>query len=296
MQQQQPVIFVTGANGSCGSATVRHLQNKGVKILAGVHRDDDKCCEKLQGLNYTKVQIDGENKNLSDSFKGVDGLLIVPPQTENRAEICLNYVNSAVQANVKFLALISLTLADTKNLIFSEQWCKIEKGIRDSGIPYCFLRANFFMDNLCMNCETIKKENAFYAPLDGNIKITHIATDDIGAMAATVFTNMKNYHNTTLYASGDEGMCMNELAQLYTKVLKRDVKYNKVGEDEFEKTLVQWGVQQWQAKAITELYHQLGTGNSLMSRTGDFHKVVGRRSITTEQYLTSISHLHSTEK
>jgi len=144
MQQQQPVIFVTGANGSCGSATVRHLQNKGVKIFAGVHRDDDKCCEKLQGLNYTKVQIDGENKNLSDSFKGVDGLLIVPPQTENRAEICLNYVNSAVQANVKFLALISLTLADTKNLIVSEQWSKIEKGIRDSGIPYCFLRANFF--------------------------------------------------------------------------------------------------------------------------------------------------------
>jgi len=286
----KPVVLVTGATGNCGFATVKYLQGKDVVIRAGVH-DEKKAAEKLKGLTADIVAIDGE-KDMSSAFKGVDAVLIVPPQAK-RGEVTTGYINAAKAAGVKFIALISITLANDSETVFGKQFGPLEKAIQESKIPYSFIRGNFFMENFYGNVGGIKATNAFYYPADANVKYTPITTDDIGAMAAAVLINPQKYANSTLYASGDDVVTLTDVAAIYSKVLKREIKFVQVSNADCKKALMGMNFPEWQVDGIIELWARVSTGQTMMSNPGDFAKIVGRKATTVEAFLTTIAAIHN---
>ena len=116
----KPVIFVIGATGNIGSATLQALSSKYAgkfDIRAGV-RNPDKA-DKLRGLaGVTVVQeTQGDKDNLVGVFKGVDALFIVAPGVENRAELIIGTAEAAKAAGVKFLLVLSVPTADLTDTI-----------------------------------------------------------------------------------------------------------------------------------------------------------------------------------
>ena len=88
-KMSKPVIFVIGATGNVGTATVQALSDKYAgqfDIRAGV-RNPDKA-DKLKALaGVTVVQAtQGDTDNLVGILKGVDALYIIAPGIENHAQ------------------------------------------------------------------------------------------------------------------------------------------------------------------------------------------------------------------
>lgn len=286
----KPVVLVTGATGNVGTATVKHLQNKGVTVRVCV-REEKKSAEKFKGHTVETVVADGE-KDLSAAFKGVDVVLIIPP-AHKRVEVANAYTQAAKAAGVKFIVAISVTLAYESNLIFGKQFGAIEKTIVETKIPYSMIRANFFLENYFGNIGGIKANGQFYAPTEGDNKYTPISADDIGAMAAVVMTNAHKYTNTILYASGDQVVTSNTLADTYSRILKKEVKFVQVPNAGCKQALVGMGMPDWQVDGIIELWERINSKDCKMNVTGDACTVLGRNTITAEQFLATIAHMHN---
>jgi len=106
----KPVVFVIGASGQIGSATVRNLSSKyreKVDIKAGVRNPDNaEALKALPGVVVVKATMGDES--LVETFKGVDTLYIVTPTVGNRASITNSTADSAKQAGVKHIGVVSL--------------------------------------------------------------------------------------------------------------------------------------------------------------------------------------------
>jgi len=146
-------VFVTGARGGVGEATIKSLAKNfpSIKIVAGV-RDEKKASESLGGIaNVTLKQCNGEDvKGMTSCMTGCEVVVIVPPSTENRADISKIYIDAAKAAGVHFLVVLSVTSVDTTTILFGRQIRQIELHAKTCGIPYSFVRAPYFMENLYM--------------------------------------------------------------------------------------------------------------------------------------------------
>ena len=126
-----------------------------VEIRAGVCNPDK--ADKLKSLaNVTVVQATmGDEENLTGILKGVDALHIVPPSTENRAQLAIVTAEAAKTAGVKHVGVVSVTTARLPNTIFGGQFAEIESTIGQLGVPYTFVRLPFFAENFWGSKATI---------------------------------------------------------------------------------------------------------------------------------------------
>ena len=110
----KPVVFVIGASGNIGLATLHVLSTKytdKVEIRAGV-RDPDKAdkVKAIAGVNVVKA-AQGDKTQLVKVFEGVTSLFIVVPGTENRTELSTKTAEAAKEAGVKHLVVVSVLTA-----------------------------------------------------------------------------------------------------------------------------------------------------------------------------------------
>ena len=159
----KPVVFVIGASGNVGTATITSLSAKHadkVEIRAGV-RNPEKA-EKLKAIpNVTVVQASMGDSNLVGVFTGVDTLYIVTPSTENRAELATSTAKSAKQAGVKHIAVVSVSSADATNTLMGRQFQEIETTIAGLGVPHTFIRLPLFMDTYLQYKSSIVDQGKF---------------------------------------------------------------------------------------------------------------------------------------
>ena len=104
---------------------------------------------------------------------------------------------------------------------FESKWV-IEQYLKELGLPHTILRPAAFMDNL--NWQRAEISNGTYRGFGvaADKKTQTIAVEDIGAIAAIVFSEQQEYLGTTLEISGDELTEM-ETAETLTKVIGRPV-------------------------------------------------------------------------
>ena len=196
----KPVIFVIGATGNIGSATLQALSTKYAgkfDIRAGV-RNPDKA-DKLRGLaGVTVVQASqGDKDNLVGVFKGVDALYIIAPGAENRAELVTATAEAAKAAGVKFLLVLSVLTADPTDTIFGRQLNETERAVTKLNIPHAFLRLPLFVENYWAFKDPIQSQSSIYSPVDPSQPFTSVVVDDAGKAAAAVLADWRKHENKT---------------------------------------------------------------------------------------------------
>jgi len=284
-------LYLSGATGNTGEATIKSLAaHTSVKVVAGV-RDEKKAAEKFKDANITFVKADAEAKDseelLVNSMKNCDAVLVIPP-AHGRVEISKNIVEAARKAAVKFIALISIELVETApNILFSQQFGKIEHAIKETKIPFCFIRCPFFMENQWGNVQSIKGQGAFYYPVSGDKKFNHVAIADIGICTAAILANFGQHKNTIYYLAGHQVSC-DEMAAIYSKELQKPVKFYKADAKTAIDAMVGMGFAKWQAEGIVELWTCVEEGKT--GAKNDMKTIMGRDPTTTEGYIKSIIH------
>jgi len=104
---------------------------------------------------------------------------------------------------------------------FESKWI-IEQYIKELDLPHSILRPVAFMDNF--EWKRVEISNGTYSGFGvaADKKTQLIAVDDIGAVAAIVFSNMEKYLGTTIEIAGDE-LTETEAAETFTKIIGRPV-------------------------------------------------------------------------
>ena len=123
-------------------------------------------------------------------------------------DLTSNLVSEAKNTRVKYIVKQSVMGADAEPGITPGRLHRqAEKIIEESGIPFTFLRPNFFMQNFVnFYSHSIKTQGAFYAPA-GDAKISFVDVRDIAAVAVqSLITNDGKHKGKAYDITGGEAL------------------------------------------------------------------------------------------
>lgn len=218
-------VLITGATGNVGMEVIKSLQNIDHKldIYAGVRNSNE---DRLKLANY-KVNFslfDFTNPvTYKTALNGCEILFLLrPPQISEVEKYFKPIIDTCKENGVKHIVFLSVQGVEKSKIIPHH---KIEKLIVDSKIPYTFLRPAYFMQNFTTTLHNdLANKKRIYLPA-GNAKFTLIDVRDIGAVSATILTNISEHINKSYELTCKEKWTFSEMAKILSNILETDIKY-----------------------------------------------------------------------
>jgi uncharacterized protein YbjT (DUF2867 family) len=286
-------ILVTGATGTVGSEVVKQLlsakgqREEDIIVKAAVRSDNDNT---FRNLGVQVVQLDyNKPDSLSAALRGVDKLFLLTPFQSNMVDLTSNLLNEAKQAGVKYIVKQSVLRADAEpGITSSRSHRQAEKTIEESGIPFTFLRPNFFMQNfVTFYSHFIKTQGAFYVPA-GDAKASFVDVRDIAAVAVQVLSgsskNGETKHIRKAYdITGGEALSYGQAAEILSKEIGKKVNYVNISDEDARKGMKDMGADEWTINSMIELFGITRAGY-LSEISTAVEQVTGNKPITFSQF------------
>jgi uncharacterized protein YbjT (DUF2867 family) len=288
-------ILVTGATGTVGSEVVKQLLSaKGQKeedmIVKAAARSANDSTSRNSGVQAVELDFNKPD-TLSAALRGVDKLFLLTPFQSNMVDLTSNLVNEAKKAGVKYIVKQSVLGADVEpGITPSRLHRQAEKVIEESGIPFTFLRPNFFMQNfVTFYSNFIKTQGAFYVPA-GDAKASFVDVRDIAAVAVQALSgnrsskNGESKHMGKAYdITGGEAISYGQAAEILSKEIGKKVNYVNISDEDARKGMKDMGADEWTINSMIELFGITRAGYlSEISHT--IEQVTGNRPITFSQF------------
>ena len=210
-------ILITGATGNIGTAILAHfVPNNNQKLFLATR---EKNPETDNELYFDFDDIDGQKPTLAQT----DILFLLrPPHISDVEEYFKPLITNAKAAEVEHIVFLSVQGAENVSFI---PHAKIEKLLKESGIPYTFIRPSYFMQNLSTTLvKDIREKNRIYLP-SGKAKFLWVDVSDIGLAIAKVLENPKNHINKAYTITGTELLNFHEVAAMLSRHMGREIKY-----------------------------------------------------------------------
>lgn len=214
-------VLVTGATGNVGSAVVRLLVERGQQVRAAVRSHPDASTN--LPYNVESVAFDFEKpETFEPALSGITTLFLVRPPAISQVKKYIYPAIALAQAvGVERVVFLSLLGAESNRIVPHAQ---IEAYIKSIGLPYTFLRASFFMQNLSTtHCQDIRDDNEIFVPA-GKGKTSFIDVRDIAAVAVKAMTE-PGHENKAYALTGEQALNYYEVAEIFTNVLGRQIVY-----------------------------------------------------------------------
>ena len=216
-------VLITGATGNVGTEVIKSLQNidHQLDIYAGVRNlttDDNK----LDNIKFAQFDFT-DSKTYDNALDGCSILFLLrPPQISEVEKYFKPIIDTCKDKGVKHIVFLSVQGVEKSKIIPHH---KIEKLIVDSKIPYTFLRPAYFMQNFTTTLHNdLVNKKRIYLPA-GNAKFTLVDVRDIGAVSATILTNISEHINKSYELTCNEKLTFSEMAKILSDILRTDIKY-----------------------------------------------------------------------
>lgn len=208
---ERRVIVVTGATGLQGSAVTRHLLKQGWRVRALTRNTAGKQAQAIAALGAEVVRGDlDDTATLRPVFAGADGVYSVQnpfisgPDGEVRQG--KNVADVAQASGVRHLVYASAGTGQPGTGIPSwETKLQVEAHMKALGLPVTILRPMAFME--------LMTEKKFYpamstwhvmpALMGWSRSVAWLCTDDLGAIAASVFADPERFISRDLALASD---------------------------------------------------------------------------------------------
>ncbi len=215
----------------------------------------------------TPVQFDFlKRETWSSALAGAQKLFLVrPPAISNVKEHINPMLDLAAKTGIEHVVLLSILGAE-KNPILPHH--RIEKHLEATGLPYTFLRASFFMQNLSTtHRDEIRDQHVIAVPA-GNGKTSFIDVRDIAAVAAKVLTE-PGHEGRAYDLTGAEALSYGQVAKILSAQLGRRVTYTKPS--------LLWFVRRMRAESGSIGYALVTAGIYTTARLGMADRLTGKR-------------------
>jgi uncharacterized protein YbjT (DUF2867 family) len=238
--------LVTAAGGKVRQHVITQLAHKRVSARAGVHSQGKASALGESGIEAAVLDFES-SESLAAAFKGIETLFLVTPGSPVQGRHEENLLAEAKRVGVKRVVKLSGKITD-RNIVGFSQWNRdAERRIRESGISYTILRANYFMQNLFGNAEQIRQGAFTNSPAAKRIAL--IDARDIAAVAVAALTE-DGHAGKTYDLNGPELLDGHAQAAVISSVLGRPVRYLDVSVDDFVGQLKSFGLPAWMVEAF----------------------------------------------
>lgn len=272
------MILITGASGNVGREVLKQIAATGAPVRA-TFQSVGQAAMAPSGVDIVTMDYN-QPETLRKALQGIDRVFLVGPPTPNLTALERKAVDEVKSSDTRYV--VKLSAMGGRGATFPSQHADSEDYIQSSGLTYTFLRPNGFMQNFInYNAGTINTQNAFYGS-QGDGKASHIDIRDIAASAVKALT--ENGHENKAYTlTGPEAISNAQVAEILSDDTGREIKYVDLPAEQFKQALVGAGLPEWSADALVELQQFYRNGGA-SAVTGDVEKLLGRKSISFEQF------------
>ncbi|MBU8729821.1 SDR family oxidoreductase [Cytobacillus oceanisediminis] len=268
-------ILVTGATGKLGSKVVESLLKSvpASDLVVSVRNP-----EKAEGLRTRGVEVRQGDfdrpETLDNAFEGIDRLLIISADGDNETRIQqhANAVQAADRAGIKFIAYTSLANATESKNLMAPPHVATEAAIIKTGIPYSFLRNNWYLENEIGSIQGAIA-GAPWVTSAGQGKVGWALQQDYADAAAAVL--LGNGHENTVYELSGPLLTQEELASALGNVLGKEIPVQQVSDEKYAEIMKGLGFPDFVLPIVVGIQESIRNG-SLEVKSNDFEKVLGR--------------------
>lgn len=280
-------LLVTGATGKFGTKVMEILlKTVPAEQLAVSVRNPEKAeALRAQGVDVRQGDFD-HPETLDAAFAGVDRLLLISADGDNETRIRqhANAVAAAERAGVSFIAYTSLANAQESKNLFAPTHQATEADIVKTGIPYSFLRNNWYLENEISGIQGVLAGAPWLtAAADG--KVGWALQQDFAEAAAAVLAG--EGHENTIYELSGKPLSQEELAAALGEVLGKEVPVQQVDDAAYAEIMAGAGVPDFVVPILVEIQKSIRIG-SLDVESKDFEKLLGRPATPINEALRQI--------
>ncbi|MFH5183404.1 SDR family oxidoreductase [Paenibacillus sp. TAB 01] len=268
-------LLVTGATGKLGSKVVETLlKSVPADQLAVSVRNP----EKAEGLRARGVDVRHGDfdrpETLDTAFAGMDRILIISADGDNETRIRqhTDAVEAAARAKVSFIAYTSLVNASASKLFLAPPHQAAEQAIRKTGIPYAFLRNNWYLENETGGIQGVLA-GAPWVTSAGTGKVGWALQQEYAEAAAAVLTG--SGHENKVYELSGKLLTQEQFASALGAVLGKDVPVRQVDDAAYADIMKQAGVPDFVIPILVGIQQGIRE-RELEIESGDFEKLLGR--------------------
>lgn len=264
-------ILITASTGNVGSPLVNALHKKQIPFTAATRNRENAIKE--FGFEPETVFMDFRD---SSTFK---------PALEEKEIVFLCGPSATPEAEALLKPLVEQAIEQKiKHVVFIASYPSLMEKIEESDMDYTFLKGNFFMQNFEMyQTEDIKDRNQIFMPT-GEGKAPFIHTRDIGEVAAEIIENPGDFKNQKVYLTGPEALDHFQVADIFSEVLGREIKYKNPDDETYRKVMKERGYSDKYIDAMIAVFGKIKKGK--VEKTSDMvRKILGRKPITLKEYV-----------
>lgn len=280
-------LLVTGATGKLGSKIVDTLLKSvpADQLVVSVRNPEKAEGLRAQGVEVRQGDFD-QPESLDAAFAGIDRLLIISADGDNDTRIKqhANAVAAAERAGVNFIAYTSIANATESTNLMAPPHVATEAAIVKTGIPYSFLRNNWYLEN---ETDSIKgvMAGAPWITSAGEGKVGWATQQDYAEAAAKVL--VEDGHDNTICELSGPLYTQKEFVQVLGEVLGKEIPVQRVTDEEYAEVMKQVGLPDFVIPIVVGIQESIRNG-SLAVESNDFEKVLGRPVTPIKEALSQL--------
>lgn len=262
--------LITGATGNIGSLVTGRLIEAG-EMPCALSRDAKRVREQFGGLVEARVgDLAAPRADLVKVFQGCDALFLLNtgPALAERDQAC---ALAARDAGIRHI--VKLSTLDVLSGVGTGPWhARGEEAVRESGVPYTFIRSAAFMSNALSWADAIRDEGVLFSST-GEGKIAFIHPEDIAEVAVSIL-RFGEARNRSLVITGPEAMSYREMAMAIGEAVGKPVQYGTMTDTEAMDGAMTWADREY-AEALVDIWRAVREGR-LATVTDGVHQALGR--------------------
>jgi uncharacterized protein YbjT (DUF2867 family) len=276
-------LLITGATGRIGGAVANSLAALGLAPRALV-RDREKAGSLLR-RGVVLVEGDfADEESVARAVDGVEGILLVSPVHPDQRRLQGNVARAAAARGRPLIVKVSGLATRLYSEVDSGRWhAQTEADIRELGLPFVFLRPNFFMQNLAFNIPLAKATGVLRGAV-GDARIAMVDLRDIADVAVALLTRSVDCTGEALVPTAAAAHTYAEVAALLAGLLERDVRYEPQSLEQTRTALEKSGQPAWHVELLLQ-FNRAFTGGEGSEPSDAVERVLGRSPRSLRDYL-----------
>ncbi|TXT55411.1 MAG: NmrA family protein [Candidatus Thorarchaeota archaeon] len=277
-------VLIIGAPGNVGSYVVDYALAQKMKLRIAAYDFNDAKESFKDDVDICFFDF-FDQSTYESAFSGIKQAFIIrPPQIVDTKEGMIPALQFAEEVGVEHMVFLSLSGINRRMPHYY-----VEQFLKRSSMRYTFLRAGFFMQNFSTRfLQDIRDRDEIFVPA-GKGSISLIDTRDIASVAVYALTNQAK-ENRIYELTGNVSLNYYDIANVFTKILGRDIVYPKPSPKDFKKKRLMLGWHPEMIEVLDMLFRMVRW--RLAGKTSDnLEKLLNREPITLEKFVEDHKYL-----
>ena len=228
----EQTVLITGANGRTGRQVIRALSAVGVRTRAFIRRSEQQQSLLQEGAVECAVGDLADAASLHAALAGCEALVhIGPPMHPREVEFTANVMDAARANHVSHFIYYSVMHPLRREVRHHRLKLDAEEQLIESGLAYTIVQPCRYMQHLEPIWTTVKEQGVHRMPFSTAQRFSVVDLADLAEAVAIIVTQGERHHFATYELAGPQALSQEDMAEVLSKVLDRQVRAEAVSVD-----------------------------------------------------------------